>query len=382
MIGRRSILAAAAATVGGIAVFSRNATQSSAETPKKTPAAAPDAVTLGTANAAAAYAALNSAFLVSDGDLRYYRESLDNAEKDYFWRQALDIQAVQDVHDSDPGDETKDLVGRLLDTFLEQNQGGGGLYDWDWNEYNDDLLWAGLAFARGARITGNQTYLEQAQYAFNRVYDRGWDDALGGGVWWDIRKDDKNALSNSPAVILGCLIYEENGDRGYLTKARAIFDWVWDTLLDRSTGAVHETIRADGTLDGGKTVYSAGAFVSAAQALYRNDEGQSLFDDARRTVDWVIRDSTSDGIMTSGQREGTWQSEFARGMGEFVRENNLWGDYYDFMKSNADAAWDARRTDLDLTWNRWDAETPRDNTRAVETIGSVIMQAVTPAERP
>ncbi|MCM2416378.1 glycoside hydrolase family 76 protein [Streptomyces sp. RKAG290] len=337
---------------------------------------------LGTDNTDAAFAALNSAFLISNGDQRYYKESLNKAEKDYFWRQALDIQAVQDVHDSTPRTETRDLTGRLLDTFLQQNQGGGGLYDWSWNEYNDDLLWAGLAFARGYKITGNRTYLDQAQYAFNRVYDRGWDGALGGGIWWSIYKSDKSALSNSPAVILGCLIYESNGDRGYLDKARAIFDWVWGTLLDPSTGGVYETIQADGSRASGQTVYTAGAFVGAAQALYRSTRLQSIFNDAQRTVDWVIRERTVNGIMTNGQREGTWQSEFARGMGEFVRENNLWGQYYDFMKRNADAAWNARRTDLNLTWNRWDAQTPRDDTRAVEAIGTVIMQAVTPAVRP
>lgn len=380
MIRRRSILAAATAAAGMAAVG--QATQSSAVTRRSPGDAAPDTVALGTDNTDAAFVALNSAFLISNGDQRYYKESLNKAEKDYFWRQALDIQAVQDVHDSAPRTETRDLIGRLLDTFLQQNQGGGGLYDWSWNEYNDDLLWAGLAFVRGYKITGNRTYLDQAQYAFNRVYDRGWDGALGGGVWWSIYKSDKSALSNSPAVILGCLIYESNGDRGYLDKARAIFDWVWGTLLDPSTGGVYETIQADGSRASGQTVYTAGAFVGAAQALYRSTRLQSVFNDAQRTVDWVVRERTVNGIMTNGQREGTWQSEFARGMGEFVRENNLWGQYYDFMKRNADAAWNVRRTDLDLSWNGWDAQTPRDDTRAVEAIGAVIMQAVTPAVRP
>ncbi|MEE4545563.1 RICIN domain-containing protein [Streptomyces sp. V4-01] len=380
MIGRRTFLTAATAT--GIAVVGATAAPGFARTAGGTAQAAPDAATLGTSNANAAFTALNNAFLVSNGNQRYYKTSLNNTEKDYFWRQALDIQAVEDVYTSNPTTDTRNLVGALLDTFLQQNQGGGGLYDWNWNDYNDDLLWAGLAFARGYRITGNQTYLNQAKYAFDRVYNRGWDSALGGGVWWSVDKNEKSALSNSPAVILGCLIYESNGGSAYLTKARAIYDWTWNTLLDRSTGAVHEKIQANGNLDSGETVYSAGAFVSAAQAIYRNQGGGSLFDDAKRTVDWVIRDRTTNGIMTNGQREGTWQSEFARGMGEFVSQNNQWGPYYDFMKRNADAAWNARRTDLNLTWNRWDAQTPRDDTRAVESIGAVIMQAVTPAAPP
>lgn len=212
--------------------------------------------TLGTDNANAAFTALNNAFLISNGNQRYYKTSLNNAEKDYFWRQALDIQAVEDVYDSNPTTDTRTLVGGLLDTFLQQNQGGGGLYDWNWNDYNDDMLWAGLAFARGYRVTGNQTYLNQAKYAFDRAYNRGWDSALGGGIWWSVGKNEKSALSNGPAVILGCLIYESNGDSSYLTKARAIYDWTWNTLLDRSTGAVHEKIQANGNLDSGETVYS------------------------------------------------------------------------------------------------------------------------------
>lgn len=380
MITRRSFLGTA--TTAGIAVVGMTAAPGFAATTEAASDGILDATVLGTSSMDAAFAALNSAFLVSNGDQRYYKESLSKTEKDYFWRQALDIQAVQDVHDSVPRAETRDLTGRLLDTFLQQNRGSGGLYDWDWNEYNDDLLWAGLAFVRGYRITGNRIYLDQARYAFDRVYDRGWDGALGGGIWWSVHKRDKSALSNSPAVVLGCLIYEANGDRGYLDKARAVYDWVWTRLLDRSTGGVHETIQADGTVSSGQTVYSAGAFVSAAQAIYRNQGGGGVFDDARRTVDWVIRERTTNGIMTNGQREGTWQSEFARGMGEFVRENNLWGQYYDFMKRNADAAWNARRTDLNLTWNRWDVQTPRDDTRVVEAIGAVIMQAVTPAGPP
>jgi predicted alpha-1,6-mannanase (GH76 family) len=342
----------------------------------------PRAVTPLTVNTNAAFDALNNALLVSNGNQRYYKESLTVGEKDYFWRQALAIQAAEDVYESTRSAATRDLIGRLLDTFLQQNQGSGGLYDWNWNNFNDDLLWAGLAFIRGYKITGNRIYLSQAQYAFNRVYDRGWDGALGGGVWWSIDKADKNALSNNPAVILGVLIYESTNDRGYLDKAQAIFDWVWRTLLDRGTGGVHETITAGGDLSGGQTVYSAGAFVGAAQALYRNNGRQSIFDDAKRTTDWVIRARTVDGLLTDGRRDGTWQSEFARGMGEFVRQNNLWSPYYDWMKRNADAAWGVRRTDLNLSWNRWDAQTPRDSTTTTEAIGAVVMQAVTPASRP
>lgn len=147
----------------------------------------PGATSPSTINVDQAFNAFNNAFLIRNGGASYYRESLNVSGKDYFWRQALDIQAAEDVYLRTGRPEHRALVASLLDTFLQQNQGRGGLYDWDWNEYNDDLLWAGLAFVRGYKITGNVAYLNQAKYAFNRVYDRGWDTALGGGIWWDIR---------------------------------------------------------------------------------------------------------------------------------------------------------------------------------------------------
>ena len=160
------------------------------------------------ANADAAFSAINSSFLVTSGSTQYYKEALNVPGKDYFWRQALDIQMVEDVYLRTQSAAHRTLITNLLNTFLQQNQGSGGLYDWNWNEYNDDLQWAGLAFVRGYHITGNTTFLNQAKYAFNRSYDRGWTTDLGGGVWWDIAHTSKSGLSNNPEMILGCYIYE------------------------------------------------------------------------------------------------------------------------------------------------------------------------------
>jgi hypothetical protein len=46
-------------------------------------------------------------------------------------------------------------------------------------------------------------------------------------------------------------------------------------------------------------------------------------------------------------------------------------------------AWNIRRTDRNVMWNSWTTTTPSDNiTTAVECIGGVIMQQVTPAAQP
>lgn len=334
-------------------------------------------------NADAAFNSFNSSFLVTSGTTQYYKEALNVPGKDYFWRQALDIQMAEDVYLRTQSDAHKTLITNMLNTFLQQNQGSGGLYDWNWNDFNDDLQWAGIAFARGYHITGNSTFLNQAKYAFDRSYNRGWTNELGGGLWWDVNHESKSGLSNNPEMILGCYIYEATKDIGYLNKVIAIYNWVKSTLYDQSTGAVFENIRPDGTVSADANVYNIGAFVSAANHLHRLTGNSMYYDDAKRSVDYVKNNKTVGGILTNGQRQGTWQSEFIRGLGEFVRDNNLWSTYYTWMKQNANAAWNIRRTDRNLMWNNWTTTTPSDNvTTAVECIGGVIMQQITPTTQP
>ena len=64
-------------------------------------------------------------------------------------------------------DETlKSLITDLLNAFLEheKNSKTNDTMDWTWNDFQDDLLWAGQAFIRGYQITGNERFLEQANW--------------------------------------------------------------------------------------------------------------------------------------------------------------------------------------------------------------------------
>jgi predicted alpha-1,6-mannanase (GH76 family) len=341
------------------------------------------AAALAASDADSAFNAYNAAFLVTSGSTQYYKEALNVGTKDYFWRQALDIQMAEDVYLRSKNPAHQTLITNLLNTFLAQNAGTGGLQDWTWNQYNDDLAWAGLAFARGYQATGNTAFLNQAKNAFDLAYSRGWDATLGGGIWWNVAKTEKSALSNNPNAILACYIYEFTGDASYLTKAQDIYAWVRSHLYNTTTGAAYENLKADGTVIADANVYNQGAFIGAANHLHRLTGQDLYYDDALRTVEYVRNNKTSGGILTNGQRQGTWQSEFARGLGELVRDNNLWSTYYPWMLQNANAAWSVRRTDLNLSWNNWTATTPSDSvTTAVECVGAVIMINVTPVAPP
>lgn len=306
----------------------------------------------------------NSAYLVQQGNLAYYRESLQSYNPDYFWIQALNIQGLEDAQIRLQSAAYREKIAALLHTFIQQNGN-----DWNWNEYNDDLAWAGLAFVRGYQITGVPVFLDKARHAFDLAYNRGWSNELGGGLWWDIRREAKEALSNNPNAILACYIYQATGNSWYRDRAVDIYKWIRNTIYDTNTGAVYRLVSADGRVDRDVGIFNVGTFIEAANCLQKVDPQQSstYFDDAVRAIEYVKNNMTENGIIYPS-------SEFARGIGVFVRDNNLQSRYYDWMQQNSRAAWRNRRGDLGICWNNWTQATPADvNVLSHEAKNGVVM---------
>ena len=347
----------------------------------------------------------NKAFLLekknSKDGLVYYKENQSSNHWAYFWNQALIILMVEDRYYCRQDETLKSLITDLLNAFLEheKNSKTNDTMDWTWNDFQDDLLWAGLAFIRGYQITGNERFLEQAKWDWEFLYNRGYDTALGGGIWWSVEKSNKSGLSNNPAVSMACYLYESTKEEKYLEQAKDIYNWIYTTLREPN-GAIDENISKDGVKTHSYNVYNVGAFIEAANALYRITKNENYARHARESIQFVMRDKVDEnGIMSKWHRDGTWQSEFARGMGLFVKDNNLWDEqvdytsdkkaitYYEWMRKNADAAWETRERVNNITFNEWAKPTPLTpepgkTWTALEMVGAVIMTQVTPDEKP
>ena len=331
----------------------------------------------------------NRAFLIKDGPWKFYREKLSSNKYAYFWNQALIILMVEDRYEFRKEESLKPLITDLLDTFREheKNSATKEIWDWTWNEYNDDLLWAGLAFIRGYQITGEKRFLEQAEWDWNFLYTRGFSDELGGGIWWDVRKESKSSLSNHPAISMACYLYEATQKQSYLDQAKSLYDWVCtghngNSIFNSTTGAVDEKMNPDGSMSKSYNVYTSGAFIEAANSLHQITKEQRYYNDAIKAIDYVINNKTTNGIMSKWHLDGSWQSEFARGMGMFVKDNNLWDKYYDWMHQNAEASWKTRYQKKNITGNEWVKESPERDWTALECVSAVVMTQVVPDKKP
>ena len=314
-----------------------------------------------------AYAA---AFYVSDGTNAYFRDDQSGGAAD-FWRQAEEIECVIDAYEWTSNADYRVMAVDLLNGF-ETDHGT----NWSANHFNDDCMWASIAFARGQLITGNARFGAIARWNFDLVYARAWDTNLNGGLYWTTDNHSKNACVNGPAGIAAHLLYQTCGEASYLDKARNIFAWERSVLFDADTGAVADNISLHGSLHSWASTYNQGTFIGLANFL-----GQT--NDAKLAADFTRDELAEAGILPqygiAGNNSG-FNAIFFRWMTRFMRDRGLQGTYESWLQANAAAAWKMRRAADGLSWCQWRESTPPEtNLHSWDCIASLeALQLVSP----
>ena len=292
--------------------------------------------------------AYNKAFYVSNGAHGYFKDDQAGGAAD-FWKGAEEIETALDAYEWTSNAACKPIVISLLNGFT--NTHGAS---WSDNIYNDDCMWAAIAFARGFLDTGDTHFKEVARANFDMVYARAWDDQIGGGLWWTTRKRTKNACVNGPGAIAACLLYRCWGDAGYLTKAGNMYSWERSHLFVPETGKVFDAERTNGIPRGGATTYNQGTFIGAANFLGHTN-------DAALAAEYTLRRMCRGGLLPqygpTGNNTG-FNAIFLRWLVVFMKERGLQSGFQPWLQQNAEAAWNVRRSSDNLSWCQWREPTP------------------------
>lgn len=195
-----------------------------------------------------AYGAYNNNmyFTLANGTQGYYRIQDGSGTPTSFWQFAEQIELACDAADTT-------VVNQLCTGFTTHNG-----TDWSGNAYNDDIMWAAIAFTRAYLLTGNTTYRTLAKNGFNTAYNRGYD-TVNGGMWWNTSKQTKNACVNFPAAIAGYLLYTAGAGSTYRTKGQNCYTWGKNNFFVSSSGLVK-----DSTVSSASYTYNQGTFGGAA----------------------------------------------------------------------------------------------------------------------
>lgn len=327
--------------------------------------------------------AFNKAYLVQTNGMTYYTQSLSNRAYDGTWTFDLDIQGAEDAFERTQSPQQQQLVNSLLTTWL--------IYTpppWSWDGWNDDIGWFSLALIRGYQMTGNTNFLAPAEYGFNYAFGRGWDTNYNNGGIWEEQPDyggepGKNPLACDSLLQTACMIYQSTGDTNYLNRALQIYGWVRTNIFVPSSGLVCGNIDTNGVVNTTPNLYNQGTFLDCANLLHDITGEQVYYDDALKDIEFTRNNLTVNGIFNAGTGPNTWAAEFARGLGHFVKDNNLWSTYYPWMLANANAAWDCRRLDYNVSWSAWTQSTPTNiDILANWAVNAVAMTQATPASEP
>ena len=332
--------------------------------------------------------AYNKAYLIQTQNnlgLVYYARSLTNRNTDGGWTLAIDIEGAEDAYEYSHSPVNQQLVHSLCTHFLLQSP-----TPWDGDYWNDDIGWFALVLVRGYQMTGNVNFLNAAEYGFNMAFARGWDTNFNNGGIWERQPSDmtgmpaKNPLACDSLLQVTCMIYQSTGDTNYLNRALQIYSWVRTNIFNPSTGQVYGQVDTNGVIDTSSMLYNQGTFTDCANLLHNITGQQMYYDDAHKAVDYAIAHCTVNGIFSkSATYLYTWAAEFARGMGHFVKDNDLYNTYYSFMQTNVNAAWNCRRTDYNISWNVWTAPTPTTNDLSIGwAVNAVAMLWATPQTQP
>lgn len=160
------------------------------------------------------------------------------------------------------------------------------------DKYYDDNQWMVLTFLEAYALTRDPRYLDRADGAL-RFSLSGWDDALGGGIWWHEQHKDgsKNTCSNAPAAVACLRMAEYRRREQNIEWARRIVQWTNKHLQD-SDGLFFDNKKVDsGKLNRDKLTYNTALMLRANLGLHRLTGEKRYLDETKRIAaacEWFV----------------------------------------------------------------------------------------------
>jgi hypothetical protein len=235
-----------------------------------------------------------------------YVKSSKDRTPDYVWRQAAAFSALVGAARNEPRvyGPIMNRCFHSLDAYWDfkapipayepaPTKGNGH------DKYYDDNAWIVITFAEAYQLTGEGAYLSRARETA-RFVASGWDEQLGGGIWWhQLHKgDSKNVCSNGPSAVgflaLARLTPPEEA-RKWRELAQKTVDWTCEKLQASDGLFDDHLIVATGQVRHGKLTYNAAMMLRACLGLYRQTGRTEYLGNAKRigkAADWFLDKKT------------------------------------------------------------------------------------------
>ena len=149
------------------------------------------------------------------------------------------------------------------------------------DRYYDDNGLVGIEYMEAWFNTADPIYLERAKVVFKFIQS-GWDNQLGGGVYWlEGHKDQKPACSNGMALLVALKLYKATHNPEYLTWGKKFYDWMKNNLSNPDGVFWNDKKTADGSVNQTYWTYNSGSMLEASVLLYQFTNTKGYLDEAQ-----------------------------------------------------------------------------------------------------
>jgi len=152
------------------------------------------------------------------------------------------------------------------------------------DKYYDDNEWMVLGYVEAYQSTNDPKFLALARATQNFVLS-GWDDKLGGGIYWKLDHQSKNTCSNAPAAASALRIDQLTGDREQGAWGMKIKDWTDKTLQDKTNGLFWDNVNLAGNIGKAKWTYNTALMIRTDTLLYQLRHTEPDLQEAKRMAD-------------------------------------------------------------------------------------------------
>jgi len=151
------------------------------------------------------------------------------------------------------------------------------------DKYYDDNAWLVLGFFEAYNQTHNPKYLQWAKETQTFVLS-GWDETLGGGIYWKLNHESKNTCVNAPAAVSALDLAGTGTARDQWAWGQRLHTWVNATLQDKD-GLYWDNIKLDGSIEKSKWTYNTALMIEADILLSKRQHDPKLLAHAERSAD-------------------------------------------------------------------------------------------------
>lgn len=328
---------------------------------------------------------VHSTYISSTGN--FYTHSPDQGF-DYWWNaNGLDVLTEGFIRTRNTQYEQR--MKNLLHGMRDRH--GGYI-----NHFYDDMEWLGLSSIKAYKATGDGEYLDVAKLLWQDIMT-GRSPEYQGAISWNkgCHPACKNAISNSPAALLGAQLHRITGNSEQLSRAQEIHAYVKNMLIS-PTGGVYDAWNAvtgeTNTNPGWIFSYNVGMYLASSVELYQITGNEAYLNDAVQAAEHAFNERMVNGIFytnETGQGDGgLFKGIFIRSLAKLARETSLPADtrkrYFDAIKYNAQILLQRGINSSNLVGPVWNAQPASGTTLdyATQLSGIMLFEAAASADQP